>query len=127
MKSYRTPLAQARGLGATGSGTGIWFTQRVTWLATIVLSFLVLALLVIQVGKSYDEIRTCLAGFWPTLLLIVFLAIVLFHYTLELQEVIEDYIHNKVLNIFLLLLIRFGFAIVGIAAILMVLRNFFGV
>ena len=127
MKSRRSPLAQARGLGSAGSGTEVWFTQRVTWLATIALSTLVFALLLMQVGKGFEEVRLCLASFWPTLLLTLFVAVTFYHYTLELQEVIEDYVHNRVLELGLLMIVRFGFLVVGLATILMILRNFFGV
>ena len=124
--SRQSSLSKARGLGAAGAGTEIWFTQRVTWAATIVLSFLVLFLLLGQVGNSYPEIKTALSGFWPTLLLTLFVAVTFYHYVLELTEVIEDYVHNRPLELALLLLVRFGFAVVGLAAILMILRNFFG-
>lgn len=126
MSSRRSPLARARGLGAAGAGTELWFTQRITWLATIILSALVLILLLMQVGKSYEEVRVCLAGFWPTVLLTLFVAVTFFHYALELQEVIEDYVHGRFMNLALLLSIKFGFVVLALAAILMILRNFFG-
>jgi len=126
MSPRRSALAQARGLGAAGTGTELWFTQRVTWLATIILSFLLLALLIAQVGQPFAEVLAALSGFWPTLLLTLFVAVTFFHYALELQEVIEDYVHNRIANLALLLGIRFGFAILALAAILMILRNFFG-
>lgn len=127
MSTRRSPLAQARGLGSAGTGTGIWFTQRVTWFATLILSMLVLGLLLMQVGKSFAEVRLCLSAFGPTLLLTLFVVVALYHYTLELQEVIEDYVHHRALELGLLMTVRFGFAVVGLAAILMILRNFFGI
>ena len=126
MSARRSALAQARGLGAAGTGTELWLTQRITWLATIVLTLLVLALLVSQVGKSFEEVRASLSGFWPTLLLTLFVAVTFFHYALELQEVIEDYVHHRGANLALVLLIRSGFVVLALAAILMILRNFFG-
>ena len=125
MSSRRSPFAHARGLGAAGTGTELWFTQRITWLATIFLSALVLILLLTQVGNSYDAVLACLSGFWPTVLLTLFVAVTFFHYALELQEVIEDYVRARFLNLALLLIVRFGFVVLALAAILMILRNFF--
>ena len=125
MSSRRSPFARARGLGAAGTGTELWFTQRITWLATIFLSALVLILLLTQVGNSYDAVLAFLSGFWPTVLLTLFVAVTFFHYALELQEVIEDYVHVRFLNLALLLIVRFGFVVLALAAILMILRNFF--
>ena len=126
MKSRRSPIAQARGLGSAGSGTEVWFTQRITWFATIILSFLVLIMLLSLVGTPVADIPAALSGFGPTLLLVLFVAVTSYHYILELQEVIEDYVHQRALELGLLLLVRFGFAIMALAAILMILRNFFG-
>jgi len=124
--SRQSSLSKARGLGAAGSGTEIWFTQRITWAATIILSSLVLILLLGQIGNSFTEIKAAFSGFWATLLLTLFVAVTFYHYVLELTEVIEDYVHNRPLELGLLIAIRFGFAIVGLGAILMILRNFFG-
>ncbi len=126
MSSRRSPLARARGLGSAGTGTELWFTQRMSWLATIILSALVLIQLLLLVGSSYGDVLAYFAGFWPTVTLTLFVAVTFFHYALELQEVIEDYVHARLLNLALLLSIRFGFVVLALAAILMILRNFFG-
>ena len=126
MTSRRSSLSKARGLGAAGSGTDIWFTQRVTWLATIILSFLVLALVLSQVGKPYGQILDALSGFGPTVLLTLFVAVASYHYTLELIEVIEDYVHHRALELALLIGVRFAFALIALGAILMIIRNFLG-
>ncbi len=122
--SRRSSLAVARGLGSAGSGTEVWFTQRITWALTIILSIMVLLLMVNQVGNPLPDIKSELSGFWSSLLLIVFVAVTFYHYVLELTEVIEDYVHNRPLELLLLLMIRLGFAVVGLAAIVMILRNF---
>ncbi len=122
----QSPLAKARGLGAAGTGTDVWFMQRLTWAATIVLSFLVLGLMLGLIGQPFTDLKAALSGFWATLLLILFVAVASYHYVLELTEVIEDYVHNRALELALLLLVRCGFAILGLGAILMTLRNFFG-
>ena len=122
--SRRSSLAVARGLGSAGSGTEAWFTQRITWALTIIVSIMVLFLMVNQVGNPLPDIKSELSGFWSSLLLIVFVAVTFYHYVLELTEVIEDYVHNRPVELLLLLMIRLGFAVVGLAALVMILRNF---
>ena len=122
--SRRSSLAVARGLGSAGSGTEAWFTQRITWALTIISSIMVLFLMVNQVGNPLPDIKSELSSFWSSLLLIVFVAVTFYHYVLELTEVIEDYVHNRPVELLLLLMIRLGFAVVGLAAIVMILRNF---
>jgi len=124
MNSRRFTLAQARGLGAAGTGTDVWFTQRLTWLFSLVLSALVLILVLSHLGKPYAEFRAVFAGFYPTVLLLLFVAVTSFHYVLELQEVIEDYVHNRVVELSLLIGVRLVFSIFALGAILMIFRNF---
>ncbi len=122
----QSPLAKARGLGAAGTGTEEWFAQRLTWATTIVLSFLTLGLILSLIGQSVEELKATLSGFWPTMLLTLFVAVTFYHYVLELKEVIEDYVPNLALQLGLFLVVRCSFAIFGLGAILMILRNFLG-
>ena len=126
MSSRRSSLSKARGLGSAGSGTDIWFTQRLTWLLTIVLSALVLGLILAQIGKPYADMLVALSGYGPTILLTLFVAVASYHYSLELAEVIEDYVHNRPLELALLYGTRLGFGVLALAAILMIVRNFLG-
>ena len=122
----RSPLSATAtpGAGSTGTGTGTWVTQRITWAATILLSAMVLAFLLSQLGNSLAQIQAAMAGFWPTLLLTLFAGVASYHYTLEVQEVIEDYVHRRGLELGLLWLTRLSFAILALAAIFLLIRNF---
>lgn len=126
MSSLRSDLAKVRGLGAAGTGSETFGLHRLTWAALIVLSIGVLILLLMQVGKPYEEVKACFAGFVPTLWLILFVAVTFLHFALELTEVIEDYVHNHALNRLLLLTLKGGFLVLALGSILMILRNFFG-
>lgn len=124
--SLRSSLAKARGLGSAGTGTAMFQLSRLTWLATMVVTTFVLIVLIVNAGSGYMAMKTALSGFFPTLGLTLFVAVTFFHFTLEMQEVIEDYVHNHGLARGLMLAIRFSFAVLAVASLLMILRNFFG-
>ena len=125
--SRRSSLAQARGLGASGTGTGLFWLSRLTWFATMLVTMALLILLITYAGSDYAQMKAALSSFVPTLILTLFVAVTFFHFTLEMQEVIEDYVHNFGLARGLMLLIRFSFVVLAVSSLLMILRNFFGV
>jgi len=107
MSSLETPLLRVRGLGASHSGTGHFWRQRVTALALVPLglwfAFSVLGL----VGTNEVVALQYLAHPWNAILMAGFVLTLLYHMSLGLQVVVDDYVHGTPSKIFLLLLIRF--------------------
>ncbi len=107
MSSLETPLHRVRGLGASHSGTGHFWRQRVTALALVPLglwfAFSVLGL----VGANEVVALQYLAHPWNAILMAAFVLTLLYHMSLGLQVVVDDYVHGTASKIFLLLLIRF--------------------
>ena len=126
MKTGETPLHKVQGLGASHSGTGHFWHERVTSVALIPLS---LWFLYVMLGLSDTSEVTALqflAHPWNAILMGAFVCFSLWHAYLGLQVVVDDYIHTAGMKIFLLLVIRFSviatgatclFAIVRIAAL----------
>jgi succinate dehydrogenase / fumarate reductase membrane anchor subunit len=107
------PLARARGLGSAKQGVHHWSVQRAT---AVLLLFLIPWLtysLVSVAGASHAEIVGFIANPINACLLIFSLVVLLYHGALGMQVVIEDYVHNRSLEITLLLLVR-ALAAVGI-------------
>ena len=106
MKSAQTPLHKIQGLGASHSGTGHFWRERVTAVALIPLSlwfgFVVLGL----AGTNEVTMVQYLAHPWNALLMAAFAAISVYHMSLGLQVVIDDYVHTAGMKIFLLILVR---------------------
>lgn len=120
MKSMRSGLPRARGLGAAGSGTETFWRQRVTSVLGLPL---VLGLLIVfwkLVGADYASARLLIAN--PVVAVLMVMVIVNFavHMRLGSQVVIEDYVHRPVLKPFLLMMntgTAYGAAIVAVLAV----------
>ena len=121
-----TPLHRVQGLGASHSGTGHFWRQRITAVALVPLGLWFTYAVLGLIGTNEVTILSFLAHPWNALLMAAFAATMLYHMSLGLQVVVDDYIHTAGAKIFLMLLIRFSviatgatclFAIVRIAAL----------
>ncbi len=126
MNSVQTPLHKVRGMGASHSGTGHFWRQRVTAVALLPLglwfAFTVLGL----AGANEVAAVSYFAHPWNAILMAAFAVILLYHMSLGLQVIIDDYVQGPGAKIFLLLLVRFVmlatmstclFALISIASI----------
>ena len=96
---FRTPLKRARGLGSGKSGTGHFWTQRVTAIVLAPLAIWFVWTLVTLVGADLETARGIIARPWNTIIFAVFLVAMFWHAKLGLQIVIEDYVHKRSLEI----------------------------
>jgi succinate dehydrogenase / fumarate reductase membrane anchor subunit len=112
--SMVNPLAKARGLGSAKEGVHHWYAQRASALLLIVLiGWLVYAGLVLS-GADYDTARAFVAQPVNAAFLILLVVTLLYHAVLGLQVVIEDYVHNRGIEVVLYFLTRAG-AFLGMA------------
>ena len=112
--SMVNPLAKARGLGSAKEGVHHWYAQRASALLLIVLvGWLVYAGLVLS-GADYDTARAFVAQPLNAAFLILLVVTLLYHAVLGLQVVIEDYVHNRVIEVALYFVTRAG-AFLGMA------------
>ena len=112
--SMVNPLARARGLGSAKEGVHHWYAQRASALLLIVLvGWLVYAVLVLS-GADYETARAFAAQPLNAAFLILLVVTMLYHAVLGLQVVIEDYVHNRVLEVLLYFVTRAG-AFLGMA------------
>lgn len=113
---FRTPLKVVKGHGSAKSGTGHFINQRLTGMVLVPLVFLFMCFLMTLVtASSYDEVADKLANpFWATTL-ITFILVGFYHGALGMQVIIEDYVHNEMQKILLLVGLR---AAAGFLAIL---------
>lgn len=121
-KDLQNPLKRARGLGSAQFGVSHWWTQRVTAVGLILLGlwfvFLVLGLL----HADYATARATVAKPWNAVLLVAFIVTAFWHAVLGLQVVIEDYVHTRWKEIFLMVAIKFLAVLSVLAGALAVLR-----
>ena len=122
MKSAETPLHKVQGLGASHSGTGHFWHERVTSVALIPLSLWFLYVMLGLSGTSEVTALQFLAHPWNAILMGAFVGFSLWHAYLGLQVVIDDYIHTAGAKIFLMLVVRFGVIAIGSTSIFAIVR-----
>ncbi|MGR9087864.1 MAG: succinate dehydrogenase, hydrophobic membrane anchor protein [Gammaproteobacteria bacterium] len=119
---YRSPLALAQGLGSAKSGTGHWWMQRVTALALIPLTYVVLKFIDLSLHAPYDKTVDWLSSPVNSVCLIVWLLAVFYHSALGLRVVIEDYVGSEAGKILSIWAVNLVFLFLAIAALIAVLR-----
>lgn len=121
-KDLRHPLKRARGLGSAQHGVGHWWTQRTTAIGLVVLGLWFVVLVLGLLHSDYATVRGAVAKPWNAVLLIAFLITTFWHTVLGLQVVVEDYVHTRWKEIFLLVVIKFIAVLSVLAGTLAVLR-----
>jgi len=116
-RDFRTPVGRARGLGSAKSGTGHFWWQRVTAIALVPLVAWLLGTLVSLVGADLDTVRAALGKPWNAILFSLFLLVGFWHAKLGLQVVIEDYVHDRAVEITLQLLVTLACVVGALASL----------
>ena len=122
MNDMRTPLARARGIGSGKTGTGHFWTQRVTAVALALLVPWLVGLLVSMVGADVEAVRAAIARPWNAILLSAFVVALFWHAKLGIQVVIEDYVHARATEIALHLANTFLCALGAVASLYAIVR-----
>ena len=120
--SLRTPLARARGLGSAKDGVAQWWAQRVTAVLLAPLSLWFLACALPMLAADYADARVWLAQPLNALLLLSLVLSAIYHALLGVQVVIEDYIHERWLEITLLTSIKLLAFFAALATALAIVR-----
>ncbi|MDH4458787.1 MAG: succinate dehydrogenase, hydrophobic membrane anchor protein [Nevskia sp.] len=124
--SLRSPLSQARGLGSAKEGVGHWWVQRLTAIALIPLSLW----FVISVARfPLLDHATMVAWIKAPLVavaLAMFFVAMIYHATLGVQVVIEDYVGNEGTKLVSIVLVKFALYAIAAASVFAVLKIAFG-
>lgn len=127
MKSGQTPLHKVQGMGAAHTGTGHFWRERVTALALAPLSLWFLYVMLGMVGASVVTPAQFFQHPWNGALMAAFISFSLYHASLGLQVVIEDYVHGHAAKLTLIILIQFAaFAFATAAIIALLVAAFAG-
>ncbi len=122
MEHFRTPTALARGLGAAGSGTRDFWYQRVTSVLGVLLITGVFIVVIDSIGADYGNVIALLSN--PVVAALLLLALFNFciHMRIGMQVIIEDYVHQSMAKV-LLLIANSGFsAVIGVAGAVAILK-----
>jgi succinate dehydrogenase / fumarate reductase membrane anchor subunit len=130
MSPHRVSLITARkrveGLGSARAGTLHFWHQRLTAVALIPLSIWFVASALAYVGAEQGAVAAYFARPINAIPMFLFIVAAVYHMSLGLQIIIEDYFHQEGLKIALLLLNRFAAWIIGAAAGLALIKMALG-
>ena len=121
-RSMSTPLARARGLGSAKSGLHHWWHQRVSAVAMVGLVSWMVILLFSLVDADYQTALNMLAHPVNATVVVLFVAVGLWHASLGLQVVLEDYVANEGVRLIAILAVKMAASVTAILAILSVLK-----
>jgi succinate dehydrogenase / fumarate reductase membrane anchor subunit len=121
-KKFHSPLGIAKGHGASHSGVGHWWIQRVTAVALMfLLPWFVASLIISMLSPDVSQAAAWFAMPLNALGMMVLLVAMFWHAKLGLQVVIEDYVHTNFWKYTLLLansFVTFAFMVLGIISVL---------
>ncbi len=118
---FRTPIKEARGLGASHHGTSHWWAQRVTAIAMVPLMLWLVVGIAANAGGSYADTLAWLGSPVNAVVMVVMFGVLFYHAALGLQVVLEDYVSHKGVRLGLVLGVRFLAVVLAVSAILAVL------
>lgn len=120
--TLRTPLAAARGLGSAKEGVDHWWKQRLTAVALVPLALWFAFSVALLGGADYYTAVAWLGHPVNAVLMMLALAVGLWHGALGVQVVIEDYVATEWRKLAMLLLTQFGAVALALAGIFAVLQ-----
>jgi succinate dehydrogenase / fumarate reductase, membrane anchor subunit len=125
--SMRTPLGKVRALGASHSGTGDFWRQRLTAVAMTLLIIPVLVVVMMLLGRNQAGAAQILGSMPIAIILILFIIASTWHMKIGMQVVIEDYVHNEKLKLASIMGNNFFCFVVALASIYAIFKLSSGV
>jgi len=126
-KSMRTPLARVRSLGASHSGTGDFWRQRVTAVAMTLLIVPVIVVVMTLLGRNQAGAAQILGSPLVAVILLLFIIASAWHMKIGMQVVIEDYVHSEKLKLAAVMANNFFSIAVALVSIYAILKLSSGV
>jgi len=126
-KSMRTPLGRVRALGASHSGTGDFWRQRLTAVAMVLLILPVIIVVMMLLGRNQAGAAQILGSPLVAIVMLLFIVASVWHMKIGMQVVIEDYIHGDMTKLAAIMANNFFSVAVALASIFAILKLSSGV
>jgi succinate dehydrogenase / fumarate reductase membrane anchor subunit len=122
----RTPLARVRGLGSSRSGTEHFWRQRLTAVANVPLTIAFVVIVVSLLGRNHAYVVQTLGSPLVAMLMLLFIGSSIYHMRIGMQVIIEDYVHDEVTKLVLVMSNTFFAIVVGLTAAYAIFKLSFG-
>lgn len=126
MRSVRTPLARARGLGSAASGTEHFWRERLTSVFGLPLTIASIAIVLSTLGADHATAAARLGHPLVAIVLILTLLNTCIHMRIGMQVIIEDYVHDELPKYAALMGNTFFSCAIGLTAVFAILKLSFG-
>lgn len=123
----RTALRHVRGLGSARSGTHHFWAMRLSSLALVPLTIAFVVIVVALLGRNHAAAVQILGSPLVAIVMLMFVAVSIYHMWLGMQEIIVDYVHGDLLKLMTLMGNAFFSLALGVACAFAVLKLSFGV
>ena len=120
--SLRTPLSNAKGLGSAKEGAHHWWAQRLTSIALVPLTILLVFCIASLDEYSHEAVVTWMQSPWVAVGLALLVVTMFYHVQLGVQVIIEDYVGGwlKVASLIALNFACIAFTFMGLFSIIKV-------
>jgi succinate dehydrogenase / fumarate reductase, membrane anchor subunit len=126
LKHIRTPLARVRGFGSAKSGTSAFWYQRLTAIANIPLTIAAVFIVITLLGRNQPAAAQTLGSPTVAIIMVLFIASITVHMKIGMQVIIEDYVHDDLAKLTLIVANSFFSLAVGLISAYGVLKLSFG-
>ena len=120
--SLQTPRSHAQGLGSAKSGAMHFWHQRLTAFILVPLVIWFVYVVVRFTGADLGEVRHFFSNPINASLMLIFVLTGVYHMTLGVQVIIEDYIHREGTKLLLFVLNQFAGLAVAVVCTIAILR-----
>ena len=125
-KHIRTPLTRVRGLGTARSGTRDFWRQRLTSVANIPLTIAVVVIVIMLLGRNQAAVAQILGSPLVAIIMLLFIGSTAVHMKIGMQVIIEDYVHDEIAKLTLIMANAFFTIAVALACAYGILKLSFG-
>lgn len=124
---FTTALRRVRGLGAAHGGTGQFWQQRLTAVANVPLVIAFVVIVMSLLGRNHAAVVQIIGSPIVAIIMVLFVISVTYHMRIGMQVIIEDYVHQDLPKLTLLLANTFFTIAVALGCIFAILKLSFGV
>jgi succinate dehydrogenase / fumarate reductase membrane anchor subunit len=123
----RTPLGRVRNLGSAKSGTSDFWRQRVTAIATALLTIPVIIIVLSLAGRNHAATAQILGSPLVAIIFALFIIAGVVHMKIGMQVIIEDYVHDEKIKLVAIIANIFFSTAVALASLYAILKLSSGV